>query len=89
MFKEVPYFCYSHLLALITVAPTVTGPAPVFDELLLPPSPLLIDNVLSVADIAQARNLIALVGTTRYYVNLVKGCIRSRCGGFSVVVDSQ
>ena len=61
MFKEVPYFCYSHLLALITVAPATTGPAPAFNELLLPPSPLYLDKVLSPADIAQARQLIALV----------------------------
>jgi hypothetical protein len=62
MFKDVPYFCYSHLLALITVAPAVTRPAPAFDELLLPPSPLLIDNVLSNANLAEARRLIAAVG---------------------------
>lgn len=61
MFKDVPYFCYSHLLALITVAPVTTTPAPVFDEQLLPPNPLYLDKVLSPADIVQARQLIALV----------------------------
>ena len=61
MFKDVPYFCYSHLLALITVSPTVTGPAPAFDELLLPPSPLYLEKILTPADIAQAHRQIALV----------------------------
>lgn len=61
MFKDVPYFCYSHLLALITVAPTATTLAPVFDELLLPPSPLYLDKVLTPADLAEAKQLIALV----------------------------
>jgi len=64
MFKDVPYFCYSHLLALITVAPAVTTPAPVFNELLPPPNPLYLDKVLTPADIAQARQLIALVSLT-------------------------
>jgi hypothetical protein len=63
MFKDVPYFCYSHLLALITVAPAVTRPAPAFDELLLPNSPMYLDKVLTPDDIAQAQRQIALVGT--------------------------
>jgi hypothetical protein len=62
MFKDVPYFCYSHLLALITVAPTATTLAPAFNELLLPPSPLYLDKILTPADIAQAHRQIALVG---------------------------
>jgi hypothetical protein len=61
MFKDVPYFCYSHLLALINVASTVTGPAPIFNELLLPPSPIYLDKILTPADIAQAHRQIALV----------------------------
>lgn len=61
MFKDMPYFCYSHLLALITVAPETTGPAPVFNPLLPPPQPLYIDRVLTPGDVARARQLIALV----------------------------
>lgn len=52
MFKDVPYFCYSHLLALITVAPAVTTLAPIFNELLLPNSPIYLDKVLTPEDIA-------------------------------------
>jgi hypothetical protein len=63
MFKDVPYFCYSHLLALITVAPAVTTLAPVFNELLLPNSPIYLDKVLTPADIVQAHRQIAQVGT--------------------------
>jgi hypothetical protein len=61
MFKDVPYFCYSHLLALITVAPVTAGPAPVFDPLLAPAHPLYLERVLTLPDVARARQLIALV----------------------------
>jgi hypothetical protein len=62
MMKDVPYFCYSHLLALITVAAAPSTPnPPAFNELLLPPNPLPLNRILSEADIAQARQLVAQV----------------------------
>ena len=62
MFKDVPYFCYSHLIAHVTVGTTtsVANP-PVFNELLLPPNPMPLERVLSPADIAQAKLLVAQV----------------------------
>lgn len=60
MFKDVPYYCYSHLLALIQVASFTTQPnSPAFNPL-LNPSPV-IDAVLSPADILEAKRLVALV----------------------------
>jgi hypothetical protein len=62
MFRDTPYFCYSHLLALITVAAAPSTPnPPAFNELLLPPSPLYLDRVLTPDDVARARQLITLV----------------------------
>jgi hypothetical protein len=62
MMDGVPYFCFSHLLSLITVAPATATPNPaVFNELAVPPSPLYLDRVLTPADVAAARQLIALV----------------------------
>lgn len=62
MFKAVPYFCYSHLLALIQVTNQTLQPnPPVFNEALVPQPPLPLERVLSDADIAEARRLIALV----------------------------
>lgn len=64
MMKDVPYFCHSHLLSLIEVAPTTTTPnPPAFNELLVPSSPLggQDDVILSTADIAKARQMIAAV----------------------------
>lgn len=64
MFKDTHYFCYSHLLALITVAATTSTPnPPAFNELLLPPSSLYLDRVLTPDDVARARQLVALVRT--------------------------
>lgn len=62
MMDGVPYYCYSHLLSLITVAPTTAVPnPPAFNELDVPPSPLFLDRVLTPADVAAAQQLIALV----------------------------
>lgn len=67
MMEGVPYFCYSHLLSLITVAPTTAVPnPPAFNELAAPPSPLYLDRVLTPADVAAARQLIALVSGCRH-----------------------
>lgn len=65
MFKDVVYFCHSHLLALITVGTTTSVPnPPAFDERLIPANPMFIQKVLTPADIAAARALIAQVRET-------------------------
>lgn len=63
MMKDVPYFCNSHLIALMTVAATTIIPnPPAFNAALLPPPPTAIRNVMSENDLAQARLLVAQVG---------------------------
>jgi hypothetical protein len=81
MFKGVPYFCYSHLLALITVAPVVTGPAPAFDPLLPPLHPLYLERVLAAADVARAQQLIALVCLVRPW--LMRPSRKALCCGIA------
>jgi hypothetical protein len=66
MMKAVPYFCYSHLLARISVAATAETVAPgvpagVFDATMVPPMPSALTKVLSDADIATAKSMIAQV----------------------------
>jgi hypothetical protein len=62
MFKDVAYFCHSHLLALLTISQTTSAPNPaVFDDRLIPANPLFVQKVLTPADLAAARALIAQV----------------------------
>lgn len=66
MFKEVPYFCHSHLLALINVAAAPSQPnPPQFNDRLLPPNPMHTDKVLTPADLAQAKAMVAAVGARK------------------------
>jgi hypothetical protein len=61
MFKEVPYFCHSHLLALINVAAAPSQPnPPQFNDRLLPPNPMLTDKILTPADLAQAEAMVVV-----------------------------
>lgn len=72
---QVPYFCHSHLLALITVGRTTSIPnPPAFDERLLPPNPMALDKILTHADIAAARQLVAQVLQYTPAPNKVHGC---------------
>jgi hypothetical protein len=61
MFKDVSYFCHSHLLALMTIGNTVTNPTAAFDERQIPANPMYLQKVLTPADLAAARALIAQV----------------------------
>lgn len=57
---DVPYFCYSHLIAKITVASTPNVTAPKFDVKLSPGKGLM-GKVLNDTDIANARARISAV----------------------------
>lgn len=76
MFKDVVYFCHSHLLALLTIARTTSTPnPPAFDERLPPPNPSFIQKVLTPADITAARALVAQVGRGYLFSALRNACM--------------
>jgi hypothetical protein len=63
MFKDVPYFCHSHLMSLMPIAATNTVPnPPKFDPTAVPPSPMHMEKILSTEDIAKAQAMVVQVG---------------------------
>ena len=67
--KAVPYFCYSHLVAKILVAATVTTPTSQFNPAVPAPKPVVIsDQVLNASVYAQARAMVAQGKSTRQFV---------------------
>ena len=64
MFKDVPYFCHSHLLALLNVSATTTtslNAAKFMPAMDAPTNPMHVEKVLSAADEAAAMDLVANV----------------------------
>jgi hypothetical protein len=76
MFKDVAYFCHSHLLALLTIGNTVANPTAAFDERLIPANPLYLQKVLTPADITAARALIAQVSRGHSLCGQTSTCTR-------------
>jgi hypothetical protein len=63
MMPDVPYFCYSHLIAKITVGPALNTATVAFDATMAPKNTLM-EKVLSQADYTAARARIAAVRAT-------------------------
>lgn len=66
MFKDVPYFCHSHLLSLLNVAgslPAGTKTPPKFNPLALPPPPMHMEKILTPDDLKVALQMIQDVST--------------------------
>lgn len=56
--KDVPYFCYSHLLAKLEISSAIPASSPQFDESITTPEPEKpIERVLTAADIAEATRM--------------------------------
>jgi hypothetical protein len=75
MFKDVPYFCHSHLMALLNVSATFPAgtplPAPAFNVSMAPPPPMHMEKILSPNDLAVAQDMI---NTVSMHVH-VHGCV--------------